>query len=157
MIPVTRRFTLRGDCMLPLLEPGDEVWVRPGDGGPLVAFARIRGRVPEIVVHRLLADGRTRADARLARDPAGAAEARVGRVVAVRRGGRVAALDGRRGRLWTGLAGLYARAFLSWWREGVLNPLEEAGDGPLRRALRGAALAPPRFAFRLLFGPRARP
>ncbi|MBI3298062.1 MAG: hypothetical protein HYZ75_07860 [Elusimicrobia bacterium] len=155
MIPVTRRFTLRGDCMLPLLEPGDEVWVRGGDpvAGRLIAYARFNGRLPEIAVHRRLAGGRMRADARLACDPVDEAAAFVGRVVALSRGGRVAALESRRGRALDAFSRLYARTFLAAWREGVLNPLDGVlGDVP-RRLLRWAALQPPRLLFRVLFGP----
>ena len=156
MIPVTRRFTLRGDCMLPLLEPGDEIWVRSGapEPGRLVAYARFTGRAPEIVVHRLLADGSTRADARRAGDPAGEAAAFMGRVVALRRNGRLAALETPRGRAWDAFSVVYARAFLSWWREGVLEPLGEVLGGALRRPLRAAALLPPHVLFRLLFDRR---
>lgn len=157
MIPVTRRFTLRGDCMLPLLEPGDEVWVRPGplEGarGRLVAYARFTGPAPELAVHRLLEDGRTRADARLAADPAGEAAAFMGRVVALRRGGRLAALETPRGRAWDAFSRGYSRLFMAWWREGVLNRLDGVlGDGP-RQALRAAALAVPRLVFKALFAP----
>lgn len=159
MIPVTRRFTLRGDCMLPLLEPGDEVWVRRGSSsepqGPLVAYARFSGLVPEIAVHRLLRDGRMRADSRLRADPEDEAAALVGRVVAVSRGGRTAAMDSARGRVWDSFCRLYARALMASVRERVLNPLEDAGHERIRLALRGAALALPRAVFRLLYG-RAR-
>ena len=154
MIPVTRRFTLRGDCMLPLLEPGDDVWVRRGPPVPgrLLAYARFNGLVPEVVVHRLLADGTTRADARLAKDPDDEAAAFLGRVVALRRGGRLAALETPRGRAWDAFSCAYARLFLCWWREGVLEPLGGVLGGALRRPLRAAALLPPRVVFRLLFG-----
>lgn len=156
MIPVTRRFTLRGDCMLPLLEPGDVVWVRrdaaPSPRGPLVAYARFNGPLPEIAVHRLLADGRTRADARLRPDPPDESAAPVGRVVAVSRGGRTVRVDSARGRAWDAFCRLYARAVMASFRERVLNPLEESGYAGTRSALRGAALAAPRAVFRLLFG-----
>lgn len=159
MIPVTRRFTLRGDCMLPLLEPGDEVWVRrepsPAPRGPLVAYARFSGLVPEIAVHRLLPDGRLRADSRLRADPADEAAAFVGRVVAVSRRGRTVRIDSARGRFWDAFCRAYARTLMAALRERILNPLEDAGrEGP-RLALRAAALAAPRAVFRLLFG-RAR-
>lgn len=157
MIPITRRFKLRGDCMLPLLEPGDEIWVRAGAPAEnrLVAYARFPNRVPEIAVHRQLAGGRLRADARLACDPVDEAAAFVGRVVAVSRGGRVAPLESQPGRAWDVFSQLYARVFMAFWRERVLNPLDGAlGDVP-RRALRWAALQPPRLLFRLLFGAQA--
>lgn len=161
MIPLTRRFTLRGDCMLPTIEPGDEVWVRTGPlgdaAGRLVAYGRFTQGVPELAVHRLLEDGRTRADARLSCDPAGENAAFMGRVVAVTRGGRVAALDAGRGRAWDRFCRLYARVFMAPWRERVLNRLEGPLGGFPQRALRGAALAPPRLLFRLLFGPRTSP
>lgn len=148
MIPVTRLFSLRGDCMLPLLEPGDEVWVRPGpvdavaDGG-LVAFARLTGPAPELVVHRLLdASGPvTRADSVAGPDPADDRAAWVGPVAAFRRGRRVVVLGTPRARAYD--------AFALFWARLAIAPLLYSRPYPL---LRSALLAPPRALFAALFG-----
>lgn len=159
MIPVTRLFTLRGDCMLPLLEPGDEVWVRPGpvgglEAGRLVAFARLGGPVPEVVVHRLLdpAGPATRADARTRDDPAESRAAFIGPVAGFRRGRRVVLLASRRGRLYDAFARAWARRAVAPLLDTALYPLADAGRPGLHRALRGALLAPPRALFAALFG-----
>lgn len=159
MIPVTRLFALRGDCMLPLLEPGDEVWVRPGPvdavpAGGLVAFARLTGPTPELVVHRLLdAHGPvTRADSLERLDPASDRSAWVGPVAAFRRGRRVVVLGTPRGRAYDAFALFWARLALAPLLDRVLYPLQDRGlEGP-RRLLRSALLAPPRALFAALFG-----
>ena len=159
MIPVTRLFALRGDCMLPLLEPGDEVWVRPGpvaglQAGGLVAYARMSGRTPEIVVHRLLdaAGPVTRADSLERPDDAQDRAALVGPVTAFRRGRRLVVLDSGRGRLFDGFALFWARLALAPLLHRVLYPLLDKDQGGLHRALRGMLLAPPRAVFAALFG-----
>jgi hypothetical protein len=159
VIPVTRLFALRGDCMLPLLEPGDQVWVRPGPvdrvpAGGLVAFARLAGRVPELVVHRLLdpAGPLTRADSREAPDAAGEFAAPMGPVAAFRRGRRLVLLSSRRGRAYDAFALLWARAALAPLLDRVLYPLRDGGHARAHRLLRGLLLAPPRALFAALFG-----
>lgn len=159
MIPVTRVFALRGDCMLPLLEPGDEVWVRPGPAagvrpGGLLAYARLAGRTPEIVVHRLL-DGAgplTRADSLAEPDAPEDRAALVGPVSAFRRGRRLVVLDSPRGRAFDALALAWARAAVAPLLVRVLYPLLDGGHLRTHRALRALLLAPPRAAFAALFG-----
>lgn len=148
MIPVTRLFSLRGDCMLPLLEPGDEVWVRPGPvsrtaAGGLVAFARLKERTPEIVVHRLLdhAGPVTRADALTRLDDAGDMAALVGSVDAFRRGRRVVVFGTPRARAYD--------AFARFWARLAIAPLLYSAPYPF---LRPALLAAPRALFVALFG-----
>lgn len=159
MIPVTRLFALRGDCMLPLLEPGDEVWVRPGpvDGlaaGGLVAYARLGGRTPELVVHRLLsAEGPlTRADALALPDAASDRAALIGPVAAFRRGRRLVVLGSGRGRAYDAFALFWARLAVAPLLHRVLYPLLERGLVGAHRTLRGLLLAPPRAVFAALFG-----
>lgn len=149
MIPVTRLFSLRGDCMLPLLEPGDEVWVRPGPvdrlaKGSLVAFARLKERTPEIVVHRLLdqAGPVTRADSLSRADEACDMAALVGSVAAFRRGRRVVVLGTPRARAYD--------AFALVWARLAIAPLLYSAVYP---RLRSVLLAPPRALFATLFGP----
>lgn len=156
-LKLTQRFTVSGDSMLPLLEPGDEVWVRAGAAeaspGDLLVFARFKGRDPSLVVHRLSADGLTRGDACLAADPPREKRDCLGRVVALRRRGKLLSLDSPAGAAWDGFCRLYAAVFLRFWREGPLDWLERRGFGGAARLLRGAALAPARGLGALLPGP----
>lgn len=159
MIPVTRLFSLRGDCMLPLLEPGDEVWVRPGpvDGlpaGGLVAFARLSGPAPEVVVHRLVdaAAPATRADALREDDDEGSRAAFIGPVAGFRRGRRLVLFGSRRFRAYDAFARFWARRAVAPLLHSVLYPLADRGRTGLHAALRGALLLPPRTVFTALFG-----
>lgn len=138
----TRVFTSAGGSMLPLLEPGDEVWVRGREARPgdVVVYARFGGRAPSLVVHRLTASGATRGDASDADDPPQRPEDFVGRVVAVRRGETVLHLDSRRGRAWSRFCRAYG---------GLLSAC--GGAGPW---LWGRLLGLPRFAFRRIAGAR---
>jgi hypothetical protein len=148
-LTVTRRFVLRGDCMLPLLEDGDEVFVRtrgPESAG-LQAYVRWKGDEPALVVRRRPGDGsRTRADSRLRPDAPGDLGEPAGAVVGFLRGGRFVALGSWRARVWGAFSRAYARLFFCWWRERVLLRLRSSGG------LRRASLAPARLVFRLLFG-----
>lgn len=159
MIPVTRLFSLRGDCMLPLLEPGDEVWVRPGPvgraaAGDLVAFARLQGRTPEIVVHRLLdrAGPVTRADSLERADEAGDVAALVGPVAAFRRGRRVVVFGTPRARVYDAFSLFWARLALAPLLHRLLYPLLDRGLDRPHRLLRRVLLSPPRALFAALFG-----
>lgn len=159
MIPVTRLFALRGDCMLPLLEPGDEVWVRPGPvdavpAGGLVAYARMAGPTPELVVHRLLdASGPvTRADSVTQADAADDRAAWVGPVTAFRRGRRVVILNSPRARAYDAFALFWARLAVAPLLHRVLYALQDRGLDRSRRILRSVLLAPPRALFAALFG-----
>ncbi|MBI5211585.1 MAG: S24/S26 family peptidase [Elusimicrobia bacterium] len=150
MIPLTRRFAFQGDSMLPLLESGDEVWVRAvpledAEPGDLLVWARFQGAQPALVVHRLLGVGRsaggelvarTRGDARLHDDePFGAGEF-LGKVVALRRGGSFVDLQSCAGRLYDGACRFCAGVFL------------RGGTGGSR--LRRAVLAPSRLLLKAL-------
>lgn len=151
---LTKSFAVAGDSMLPLLEPGDRVWVRPAPlrAGDLAVFVRFTGSAPALVVHRLVHDGLTRGDACLRPDPPQQAGDFLGRVVAFARGdGRVIASASAAGAVGGAFALLYARGFFCWWREGVMDALERRGQMRLSAALRAGALLPARLFLRLLF------
>jgi len=113
------RFRVTSDSMAPLIAPGDEVVVaaappetlRPGD----LVVAGVPGG--PFVVHRLIALRRqgevlwliTQGDRSAAPDPAWAAEALIGRVVAVVRAGRTLDLRRGRGRVLAQAQGALAR------------------------------------------------
>lgn len=141
-IKLTQRFTVSGDSMLPLLEPGDEVWVRAqaqAEPGALMVYARFNGREPSLVVHRLLGQSLTRGDSSPHNDPPQEAGDFLGQVVAFKRGGAVVDLDSPRGKILNHFCRLYARLILRWWRELKAE------------RFRAAALAPARLVFSLLY------
>lgn len=141
-IKLTQRFTVSGDSMLPLLEPGDEVWVRPqakSEPGALMVYARFNGREPSLVVHRLLGRFLTRGDSSLHKDPPQEAGDFLGQVVAFKRGNAVVDLDSFRGKILNHFCRLYARIVLCRW-SGLKNGV-----------LRAVALAPARLVYSLLY------
>ena len=133
------------------MRPGPVEGLPPGG---LVAFARLTGRTPELVVHRLL-DGRgpvTRADSLAREDPSEDRAAWMGPVAGFRRGRRVVVFGTPRARAFDAFALFWARLALAPLLQRVLYPLHDSGfDGP-RRLLRAVLLAPPRALFAALFG-----
>lgn len=161
-LSVTRKRPIRGDCMAPLLEDGDELWVRSGSWeelreGEIAVFARWEESRPSIVAHRLLrlpsgpAGALTRADSRRKADAPLETRDLMGRVVGFRRRGKTVAFGTSRARLYDKLCLFYARVFHCLWREWVLYPLMRSGRDRAARIARAAGLAPARIAFRLLF------
>lgn len=149
VITVTRRFSFSGDSMLPLLQDGDQIWVRSipweqAASGDLMVFARFSSGRPSLVVHRLLAKDRTavrtRGDA--CRQPDAPAQPGdfLGKVVGFERGALRLALESAPGRRWNWFCRIYGRLFLGWWREAA-GPLGGPGRGLLRAALLPARLA----------------
>ncbi|TBR22481.1 hypothetical protein EPO15_08015 [bacterium] len=133
--------------------------MRPGPvhavgAGGLVAFARLTGPAPELVVHRLIdASGPvTRADSLVRPDPAGDRAAWVGPVAAFKRGRRVVVLSTARGRAYDAFSLLWARLAVAPLLHRVLYPLLDRGRPRTHRALRALILVPPRALFAALFG-----
>ena len=110
------RLNVAGNSMAPLLRPGDAVWAEPAlpaslRRGDVIVVRRAGG----LVTHRLVAlgDGEwyTKGDNARHLDPPVTADAILGRVVAIERGGDRIELRGRQWAIVSRVLGL-----ASWWQ-----------------------------------------
>lgn len=118
--------TLRGDSMLPLLRPGDQLWVTPAPPTYPRGAIVVCHDGSTLVVHRLIGRQRvgdewhwlTQGDHCLQPDPPLPAAHLLGCVLAVRRGEQIRAIDTGPWRLGGWLIALASRwaGRRGWWR-----------------------------------------
>lgn len=118
--------TLHGHSMLPLLRPGDQLWVTPAQTTYRRGAVVVCRHASTLVIHRLIGRQRvgaewhwlTQGDHCLQPDPPLPAAQLAGKVIAVRRGDQICAIDTLSWRLGGWLIALASRwaGRRGWWR-----------------------------------------